>query len=220
LDGDDGRDDAAEHDAVGPVSYSVNGSYFESCNCDPICPCRMVDGVAGGRSTHGICKGVLAWSIEDGQVQEIDVAGLMTALVIEYEDDEPGSPWTIVLHVDERATSEQHAALAGVFLGRLGGPHVGVLPWVRKTSHLVSVRESPIALTPYGVGCRLRIGNAVRLTATRLAGPDNTVRCGIPGYEQPGNELVAEELVVHDAPFDYELAENCAYASRFAYSSE
>ena len=64
------------------MSYSVSGSYFESCSCDPICPCRMVDGVVRGRSTYGICKGVLAWSIEHGSVEELDVSGLLTALVI------------------------------------------------------------------------------------------------------------------------------------------
>jgi hypothetical protein len=201
------------------ASYAVSGSYFESCNCDPICPCRMVDGVPGGRSTFGICKGALTWCVEDGRVRDVDVTGLLTALVIQYDDDESGSPWTIVLHVDENADEEQHEALADVFLGRLGGPHVGVLPWVRKASHLVDVRSSSIELEPEGDGYRLSIGNAVRLRATRLAAPDQTVRCGIPGYEQPGNELVTDELVVHDEPFDYELMENCAYASRFAYAS-
>jgi len=38
---------------MGAVTYSVSGSYFESCNCDPICPCRMSDGIPGGRSTYG-----------------------------------------------------------------------------------------------------------------------------------------------------------------------
>jgi hypothetical protein len=204
---------------TGP-SYSVSGSYFESCNCDPICPCRMVDGVPGDRSTHGICKGVLSWVVEDGKVGEIDVAGLKTVLVIRYDDDEPGSPWTIVLHVDSRADADQHAALTNVFLGRLGGPQVGVLPWVRKVSHLAGVRSSTIELTPDGEGYLLRVGDAVRAYATRFAAPENVVRCVIPGYDQPGNELVADELVVHDEPFDYELAENCAYASRFAYSSQ
>jgi hypothetical protein len=180
----------------------------------------MVDGVVGGRSTYGICKGVLAWSIEDGRVEELDVSGLLTALVIQYDDDEPGSPWTIVLHIDERARAERHEAVGDVFLGRLGGPHVGVLPWVRKASHLVDVRSSAIELTPDGDGYRLLVGDAVRLRATRLAAPHNVVRCGIPGYDQPGNELVTEELVVHDDPFDYELAENCAYASRFAWASQ
>ena len=31
------------------------------------------------------------------------------------------------------------------------------------------------------------------------------VRCVIPGYDQPGRELVAEELTVHDDPFSWEL---------------
>ena len=202
------------------MSYSVGGSYFESCSCDPICPCRMVDGVVGGRSTYGVCKGVLAWSIEDGHVEEIDVSGLLAVLVVHYDDEEPGSPWTIVLHVDERAHTEQLKAIRDVFLGRLGGPHVGVLPWIRKASRLVDIRSSAIELTPDADGYRLRVGDAVRLSATRLAAPDKVVRCGIPGYHQPGNELVAEELVVHDEPFNYELVENCAYASGFAYASE
>ena len=180
----------------------------------------MVDGVRGGRSTYGICNGVLSWLVEDGKIGDVDVAGLKTVLAIRYDDDEPGSPWTIVLHVDFRADNAQHAALANVFLGRLGGPQVGVLPWVRKLSHLVGVRSSPIELAPDGEGYLLRVGDSVRARATRLAAPENVVRCVIPGYDQPGNELVAEELVVHDEPFDYELAENCAYASRFAYASE
>jgi hypothetical protein len=50
--------------------------------------------------------------------------------------------------------------------------------------------------------------------------PDSAVRCGIPGYEEPGRELVAGELVVRDDPFSWELTENCAFASRFAYASE
>src|SRR5689334_24643889 len=46
------------HDAL-PIW--IRGSYFESCNCDAICPCRRINGVPGGRSTHGICLGVLSW---------------------------------------------------------------------------------------------------------------------------------------------------------------
>jgi hypothetical protein len=36
----------------------------------------------------------------------------------------------------------------------------------------------------------------------------------------PGRELVAHELIVHDDPLSWELTENCAFASRFAYASE
>jgi hypothetical protein len=202
------------------VSYSVGGSYFETCNCDPICPCRMVDGVKGGRSTHGICFGALAWLVEDGRVGDVDVGGLAVALVVRYDDDEPGSPWTIVLHVDAAGGDEQRTALADVFLGRLGGPKVGALPWVRKARHLLEVRTDPIELAREGDGYILRVGDAVRARATRPVVADGVVRCVIPGYDEPGQELVAEELVVHDDPLDWALTENCAFASRFAYASE
>lgn len=180
----------------------------------------MVDGVKGGRSTHGICFGALAWLVEEGRVGDIDVSGLAVVLVVRYDDDEPGSPWTIVLHVDAAGDDGQQAALADVFLGRLGGPKVGALPWVRKTRHLVEVRTGAIELVPDGDGYVLRVGDAVRAHATRPAAPDAAVRCVIPGYDEPGRELVADELVVHDEPFSWELAENCAFASRFAYASE
>src|SRR5205807_4989101 len=89
------------------MSWRVSGSYFESCNCDPICPCRRIDGVPGGRSTHGECMGVLSWLIETGAAGGVDLSGLTVALAIRYSDDEEGSPWTWVLYLDARATAEQ-----------------------------------------------------------------------------------------------------------------
>ena len=201
------------------MTYAVTGSYFESCNCDPICPCRMTDGIPGGRSTYGVCYGALAWLVEDGQVGEVDVTGLKVALTVMYDDDELGSPWTIVLHIDADGSEQQRAALADVFLGNLGGPHVGLLPWVRKARHLVEVRVDSIELVPDGDGYKLNVGTAVRVSAIRPVESDAVVRCGIPGYDQPGRELVADELRIDDDPFAWELSGNCAYASRFAYAS-
>src|SRR3954469_2170562 len=57
------------------MSWWIRGTYFESCNCDAICPCRRIDGAGGGRSTHGVCMGVLSWLIEDGAAGGADVAG-------------------------------------------------------------------------------------------------------------------------------------------------
>ena len=73
----------------GLTPWRIRGAYFESCNCEAICPCRMVGGVKGGRSTHGICFGVLSWLVADGHAGEIDLTGLAAAFVIRYDDDEP-----------------------------------------------------------------------------------------------------------------------------------
>ena len=94
------------------MSWRIRGSYFESCNCDAICPCRTVGDVPGGRSTHGICFGVLSWLVAEGHAGDVDLSGLAAAFVIRYDDDEPGSPWSFVVHVDERGSERQQAALS------------------------------------------------------------------------------------------------------------
>ena len=202
------------------TAWSIAGSYFESCNCDAVCPCRMSGGVRGGRSTHGICFGVLSWLVEDGFAPGVVLDGLAAALVLQYDDDEPGSPWRFVLHVDEGGTDAQRDALRAILLGELGGEHVLRLPWVRKPGELLDVRASAISLVRDGDDHELRVGRSVELHASRPVADQDDIRCGIPGYGQPGVELYADVLAVDDEPFEYELRGNCAFASRFAYSSE
>jgi hypothetical protein len=81
------------------------------------------------------------------------------------------------------------------------------------------VRVNAIALDPEGEGFRLSVGEAVRLTAAHRFESDSVVRCGIPGYDEPGRELVADVLEVDDDPFNWDLTGNCAFASTFAYAS-
>jgi hypothetical protein len=196
-------------------SWQVAGQYLESCNCDPICPCRMSGGVPGGRSTHGECYGLLSWHIEAGTFDGTSLDGLNVALAVRYHDDEPGSPWTVVLYVDEAGNVEQRGALAAIFLGRAGGERILRLPWVRKESFLIEIRPARIGIDADGV----EVDGRAHIRATRPFPEQDDVRCVIPGYEEPGLELIADELAVHDDPFDYELAGNCAYRSEFHYAS-
>jgi hypothetical protein len=193
----------------------VEGDYLESCNCEAICPCRMIGGVPGGRSTHGECFGLLSWHIESGSAGALDLAGLNVALACRYHDDEPGSPWSLVLYVDERGDEEQRASLEAIFLGGAGGERILRLPWVRKPSSLLRVRPARIEFD----GETVRVGEYATLRSRRPVEDDAEVRCGIPGYDEPGRELYAEELAVHDDPFDYALSGNCAFRSPFHYSS-
>jgi hypothetical protein len=179
----------------------------------------MIGAVPGGRSTHGICFGVLSWLVESGHAGEVDLSGLAVALVLRYDDDEPGSPWELVLHVDERGDTRQREALEDVFLGRRGGEGILRLPWVRKPSDLVAVRSSPIEIRHQNGEHQLLVGSAVSLRASRPVETSERVACGIPGYHVPGTELYADELVVRDEPFEWELAGNCAFVSRFEYTS-
>ena len=202
------------------LPWRVAGTYFESCNCEAICPCRMIGAKpGGGRSTYGVCFGALSWAVADGFAGEHDLSGLAVVLVLSYDDDEPGSPWTIVLHVDQRADEAQHEALRGIFLGELPGNGTSGLPWIRKACRLVAVRRSRIEVGSDGGAHELRVGDAVTVRASRRVETEERVACGIPGYHIAGTELYADELTVADDPFAFELSGNCAFVSRFEYAS-
>jgi hypothetical protein len=199
------------------MDWRVAGAYLESCNCDAICPCRMVDGVIGGRSTHGICFGLLGWRVDEGQADELDLGGTSVALACRYDDDEDGSPWTLVLYLDDRASAAQRGALEDIFLGRRGGPHILKLPWVRRPSEVVAVRPARIELDASVRS--LQVGDVAAIRVSRRADEGHGVSCGIPGYERVGIEYYADELRVEDKPFSWQLSGNCAFATDFAYAS-
>jgi hypothetical protein len=200
------------------MSWRIRGSYFESCNCEAICPCRMIDGVPGGRSTHGVCVGVLSWLIEEGAADGTDVSGLPVALALRYSDDEPGSPWTWILYLPAQASDEQRGALEAIYTGRLGGDAQSHFPWAWKASELVAVRpvEIDVDHTRRRQWLRIRDRVSVRIR-DRYQGPE-TVTCVIPGHEQAGEELVAHELAVDDGPLTFTYRGFSGYAAAFDYS--
>jgi hypothetical protein len=201
-------------------AWRISGTYVEACNCDAICPCRRIDGAQGGRSTYGECTGALSWRITAGGVGDTDLRSLCVVLVLWYSDDEPGSPWRWVLHIDDRADPAQRAALEDVFTGRLGGTPLSQFPWAFKPSNLLAVVPSRIEIdhTP-GRGW-FRAGGAV---SVRIAAPFDTqspVSCVIPGHDRGGREVVAELLTADDDHFRFAYSGRCGYEATFDYSSE
>jgi hypothetical protein len=199
-------------------AWRIRGTYFESCNCDAICPCRRVDGVTGGRSTHGVCMGVLSWLIEAGAAEGVDLAGQPVALALSYSDDEPGSPWTWVLYLDANASDAQRSALEQIFTGRLGGDALEHFPWAWKDSTLVAVRPVEIEVEHEPRRQWLRIRDHISLRIRDRYAEQGQVTCVIPGHDRAGEELLTEELSVQDGPLGFSFSGTCGYASSFDYA--
>lgn len=170
----------------------------------------------GGRSTHGECEGVLSWVIDDGDADSVDLSGLPVAISFHYSGNEPGSPWTWILYLDQRASSNQRAALEAIFTGRLGGDAVPHFPWIEDEVVEVHVAEISVDHAPRRQLLWVRDQVTVRIH-DRYPG-DETVTCVIPGHEQAGEELVADELAVKTGPFDFSYTGVCGYAAGFDYS--
>jgi len=167
-----------------------------------------VNGFSIERSTHGVCYGVLTWRVDKGHAQGVDLAGSGALMTYWYDDDVRGSPWTLVLYVDGPTE------LADVLLGRLGGEHLRTLPWIRKHNECVNVRSARIE---FGEG-EVAIGKSIRLRATTPVVTTASVSCIVPGHDRPGTELVNDEVLVKEPPFDFELHGTCAFTRDFDYT--
>ena len=200
------------------MSWHIQGSYFEACNCDAICPCRRIDGTPGGRSTHGVCMGVLSWLIAEGAAGEVDLAGLPVALAVRYSDDEPGSPWSWILYLDAHATGEQRAALEAIFSGELGGDAATHFPWAWKASERIAVRSVAIDVEHTRRRQRLLIRDHVSVRIRDRYPGAETVTCIIPGHDREGEELITDQLTVSDEALAFSYSGVCGYATSFHYT--
>jgi hypothetical protein len=200
-----------------PRVWEVAGSYLEACNCEAICPCRRIGQRAGGRSTYGVCQFALSWQIGQGRADEVRLDDLAVVMAGWYDDDEPGKPWRVSLYLDDRATNEQHAALAAIFLGHAGGTTLRNFAGAISTVHVVRRARIELSLVPRRWSIRADTYLSVR--AERPVDADGPVACGIPGYDRPGQEVTADTFRVDDSPLSWDLHGRCGFATDFAYNS-
>lgn len=103
------------------MAYEMRGQFLEACDCFVPCPCWFVES-----PDEGECTGVVAWQIEQGTIEGVDVSGLAVASVSQHEGARGGAgahpKMRLALLVDEAATPNQAHALSLAFTGRLGGP--------------------------------------------------------------------------------------------------
>ena len=127
-------------------SWTIAGTYLEACNCEAICPCRRVGGRSGGRSTYGVCTGALSWAVTSGHADDVRLDGLGAVIACQYDDDEPGSPWTFRLFVNERGDDDQRRALMEILTGTRGGSVMKHFPWAWKESRFLGWQPAAITI--------------------------------------------------------------------------
>src|ERR1700727_1478823 len=137
------------------MSWKLEGSYFETCSCDVVCPCTA--SLALG-ATHERCRVTLVFNVKDGQVQGTDVSGLTVAAVADTPKVMSEGNWRIGVFIDAAASDEQAEKLGAVFSGALGGPMEALGPLVGEN---LGAERAPIEVQEDGLRHSIRIGNAV-----------------------------------------------------------
>ncbi|HEX5589375.1 MAG TPA: DUF1326 domain-containing protein [Candidatus Limnocylindrales bacterium] len=134
------------------MAYEIEGRLLEVCTCNVLCPCWV-----GENPDGGTCDSALAWRIDKGVVEGVDVTGLTLALSVHI----PGNvlvpkSWKAAVIVDAQATAEQEQALLKVFTGQLGGAIADLAGLI---GEVVSVERAPITFTVEGGAGRLKVGD-------------------------------------------------------------
>jgi hypothetical protein len=139
-------------------------------------------------------------------------------MVGSYNDDEPGSPWTVALLIDDEANLAQQAALADIFLGRVGGtPSRNYTPAIQAVA---DVSTAVVRLDHNRRHWRIWVEGRVDVAADEEVHSDEPVACGIPGLDQPGQEVRATTLRAAVEPLVWEWSDRCGFATKFAYRAD
>ena len=102
------------------MAWTLEGTYFENCSCDTICPCTWSGLTA--KATNDRCKAMLAFHVDRGEIEGTDVSGLTFALVADTPPVMSEGNWRLGVVVDAAANEAQMGALGRVLGGELGGP--------------------------------------------------------------------------------------------------
>jgi hypothetical protein len=168
------------------MAYEIEGRLLEVCTCNVLCPCWVGEDPDGGT-----CDSVLAWHMDSGTIEGIDVAGITLAASVHIPGNvlTPAS-WTAAIFVDDRATPEQEQALLKVFTGQLGGPIADLAALI---GEVVAVERAPITFTVDGGKGRLSVGEVADADVVPFLGAtgEQTVLSGTVFSTIPGSPVFA-----------------------------
>jgi hypothetical protein len=139
------------------MAWKLEGRYFENCSCEMPCPCT-VSFDAGADQER--CHALLAFHVDSGEIEEVDVSGLSVALVADTPKVMTDGHWRLALALEESASDDQAEKLGKVFGGELGGPMEALAPLI---GEMLGVERAKMDFAAEDGRHRLRIGDSTEV---------------------------------------------------------
>jgi len=144
------------------MPYQLEGELLEVCTCKVICPCWVGEDPDGGA-----CDGVVAYHLNKGTVNGVDVSGRTFVLLAHIPGNVLKGNWKVVVYVDDRATPQQQEALLSAFTGKLGGP---LADQAQLVGQVLAVERAPITFQMDKGKGTIKIAAAVEAEITPFQG--------------------------------------------------
>lgn len=200
------------------MAWNVEGTYFESCNCVFACPCSVTSFATP--ATEERCLVVLAYHIDRGAIDGVDVSGHSVAVVVDAPAKMSEGQWRVGLLIDSKASQGQVEKLAGVFSGQMGGPMAALVPLI---SEVMGVQQHPIEYRDAGHKHHLKIGDDVSIDVEDYIPRGMTEPTRLVGIFHPSNTTltIARPTSGHIKAFglEFDTTGKSAFSAQYRWSS-
>jgi hypothetical protein len=197
-------------------NWRLEGDYFEGCNCDSICPCIFLQD-----PDKGYCNAVVAWHIEKGYYDSIQLEGLnVVAVFVAPGNMFTGSKMKAAFYLDKRSSQEQVDALSKIFSGQSGGFFAAAANLI---GEVLGIKTVPITFEMQGRRRRLSIPEFMELEIEAIKGNNANIDSLVtnpsftvaPGYDP----IIARSSknTYRDLGFEWDSSGKNGFYSKFKY---
>ena len=197
------------------MSYSVEGDYFETCNCTVACQCVMLS-----PATNDSCHLFAAWHITRGTKDGVDLSNLNVALAVLSPKKMTDGGWKVALYLDERAKPDQATALGAIFSGQAGGHLAAVVPLI---GTVTGVTAAPISFEKSNGKRQLKVGKLLEMDTDELTGGDGKTppvisNAALAVAPQPLRVAKAGRIR-YDGAWKFEVSGTNGFTTEFKYAA-
>jgi hypothetical protein len=198
------------------MAWRLDGTYFESCSCDTVCPCTWSGFTA--KATHDRCRALLAYHVDSGEINGVDVSGLSFALFLDSPPVMSEGGWRVGVYLDETASDSQAEQLGSVVSGQLGGPPAMLGPLI---GEMLGVEKAPITYSEDGRGHHVRIGDAIDVGVEDFVADEGLGTVQLTNVPHPSNTTltVAPANAAHLSTFgiDWGMEGQSGFSAPFSW---
>jgi hypothetical protein len=167
------------------MAWKLEGTYFENCNCDWVCPCTVTS--FASPATGDRCQVILNYHVQRGEIDGVDVSGRSVSIVADSPKRMLDGGWRVGVIIDDKASKEQADKLTAVFAGQVGGPMANIAPLI---GEILGIERLPIEYSEKGNHHSIRIGDDVAIEVEDFAAQEGGETTKLTGVFHPSNSTI------------------------------
>ena len=146
------------------TDWNIKGDYYETCNCDYLCPCIVTNMTA--MPTDRVCKVAIVLDIAEGHYGDVRLDGVTFVTAAMVDGPMADGNWTVGLIIDDGASDAQVEAIGQICSGGEGGPMALMAPLI---GNFAGIERAPIAIERGAMGFSITAGDLLRHGAEGVA---------------------------------------------------